>query len=265
MADIVIAGAEYHGVPSIQVPKVGGGMAEFTEGGGSPVLKFGVLRPDAELMKTYSYDKYIVADEGVDIPAYTTTSKTLLATAALEETYTVSYADYNWYILERCLTIPEYSVTTKAKGRAEWHMTMVAYELTEIPANTLHALITPSTYYTSRTVTLNSVSAFSRLVYWSSGTAVSAYSTAAYGTVQACVAPTLASGVITFNTPNFIVRGSTSYFTSTYMNALTDIRYQWVFEVYRAPKNNLNLDGWGQFTQAMHVVDCVNSPDHKLT
>ena len=38
MADIQIAGATFLGVPSIKVPKVGGGFAEYTEGSGEDTL-----------------------------------------------------------------------------------------------------------------------------------------------------------------------------------------------------------------------------------
>ena len=38
MADIQIAGATFLDVPSILVPKVGGGFAEYTEGAGEDTL-----------------------------------------------------------------------------------------------------------------------------------------------------------------------------------------------------------------------------------
>lgn len=84
-------------------------------------------------------------------------------------------------------------------------------------------------------------------------------------TYQAVVAPSITSGVLTINSPSVGVRGHTTYFTSTYFNALSDIRVQYVIEVYRAPKANLNLDGWGHSTQIAHVMNCVNSSTHKLT
>lgn len=49
------------------------------------------------------------------------------------------------------------------------------------------------------------------------------------------------------------------------MNATTDIRYQYIIDVYRSPKNNLNIDGFGIYTQADHIVDCVYSTNQKLT
>lgn len=227
-------------------------------------LKNGVLRPDAEKIKTFSYDKYITADEDITIPAYTTSSTVLKASEGLQETYTITYTNYNWYVIVKTLTIPEYSLTSKAKGRAEYAFSSTMYEAAEIPSNELKALSDPTKAYTSRTVSLLATGAFQRLVYWSSGTAISAYATAAYGTVQGIVAPTLSSGVLTINTPNLIVRGHTTYFTNTYFNALTDIRYQWIVEIWRAPKSNLNLDGWGQTTQAAQILDCVFSSSQKL-
>ena len=49
------------------------------------------------------------------------------------------------------------------------------------------------------------------------------------------------------------------------MNAMTDIRYQWIIQVYRAPKGNLNIDGWGQRQQILHIVDCVENNNMTLT
>ena len=95
------------------------GVTGTYSGGGSNPLKFGVLRPDAELIKTVSYDKYIVEDEEVTIPAYSTTAATLKASETLTDTVSVDLTTYNYYILIRMLTIPVYNITTPAKGRFE--------------------------------------------------------------------------------------------------------------------------------------------------
>lgn len=286
--NITIMGASYPDVPAVTLPKTGGGTARFDDCSvvtanasdvfsgkiivdssgnitpGTAALTVGTLRPDAELVKTFSYDKYITADEGITIPEYTTTQTTLKATETLQETYTITYTGYNWYVLLKTLTIPEYSVTSKAKGRQEYHFSSTMYEVVDIEANTMKAISDP-TKNVSRSVTFPATGVNHRLVYWSSGTAIAAYSTSAYGAHQNIVAPTYSSSVITFNTPDLRVRGSTSYFVNTYMNALTDIRYQWVIQVYRAPKSNLNFDGWGQVSQARHIISCAQSSTHKLT
>ena len=63
MSSLIIAGNTYPDVPSILVPKDGGGYAEYTEGGGSGgAVKMGVLRPDAELVDKWTMDQYAVAD-----------------------------------------------------------------------------------------------------------------------------------------------------------------------------------------------------------
>lgn len=229
---------------------------------GTPTLVPYAIRPDAELIQTYTYDKYINADEEVTIPAYTTTATSLKATENLSPTITLDYTNYNYYLAVRTLSIPEYSVTSKAAGRMEYHFTSYMYELAEIPANSFITLVDNTTKITSRTIAASAYSMI-RALYWSSGTAIKTASTS-YGVYQTVQAPSISSAVMTVKSPVLYVRGSTTYFTKTYMNALTDIRYQYVINVYRAPKNNLNIDGWGLEHQALHILDCVNSNTHKL-
>ncbi len=161
------------------------------------------------------------------------------------------------------LTIPIYSVTTKAKGRVEYQISSVIYEYTEIPANSLIALL-DGTVYASRTATL-CANAFNRCLYWTSASALAIANTAAYGTYQTVTASAASSGVLTINSPAFGIRGSTTYFTSTYFNKLTDIRYQYVIKVYRVPKENYNYNGWGGLHNSMHIINCANSSGHTLT
>ena len=230
---------------------------------GTP-LTMGTIRPDATLIKTYSYDKMVVSDLGIVLPTYSTTATVLKASADLSETYTVDYSNYNYFILERMLTIPTYSVSTKAKGRAEYHINSAMYEITEIPADNFEAILN-GTKFGSRTASMVSAGNFYRLLYWSNGTTLATQATAAYGPYQAVVAPALSSGVITMKSPTIGIRGHTTYFTSTYFNAVSDIRVQYVFEIWRAAKNNLNVDGWGGFQNSMHIIECANSSNHKLT
>ena len=229
-----------------------------------PTLKYGVLRPDAELVKTYSFDKMAVADMNLTIPAYTTNVSTLKASEDLSDTYTVDYENYNYFILERALTIPTYSVSTIGKGRVEYHVNGTLYELTEIPANSFQAIIN-TTKLNSIATMMSQAGYFYRLIYWSNGSTLAAQSTTAYGTYQAATAPTVSNGVITMKTPTLGIRGHTTYFTNTYFNKVTDIRVQYVLEIYRSPKGNYNLDGWGGFQNMEHIIDCVNSQTHKLT
>lgn len=232
---------------------------------GSTNLVHYAIRPDAVLANSYTYDKYMNADESITMPSYSTSAQTIKASASLG-TITLDRDNYYYYIVERMLTIPTYSVTSVAKGRCEFHMGAHVFEIIDIPANTLHSLINPSLLYTSRLNTVTTVLATYRELYYSSGTALATYSTQAYGVCQAAVAPAISSGVVTINSPTVTCRGHSTYYSSTYANALTDVRAQYVIEVYKAPKNSsLGYDGWSNDQLMKQIITAVNSNTQKLT
>ena len=224
---------------------------------------FGTLRPDAEKVQTYTYDKLLVQDESITIPAYTTTSTTIKAGAALSTTYTTDYDNYNYYILERFVISPVYSSTSNAKGREEYNVTSTLYELTDIPPNNF--ISASGKVFTNHSVAMTATGNLTRTLYWSSGSAVSVYTSASYGLVQVAVAPTLSSGVITVNSPNINIRGNATYLSSTYWGYMTDIRAQYVIEIYRVAKATNAINGWGQTTQMQHILDCMSNNNWTLT
>ena len=253
------------GIEIVETPDSHGGT--IIEINGTPsvaTLNPWVMRPDAARVYTLSYDKYIVADEGVTFPAYTTTSQTLKASQTISPTVARDPANYNYYVAERALSIPEYSVTTKNKGRVEYSFASAFYEIVDYPANTISALLN-NTKVTALSYSIFSAGNNAGLVYWSSETALARYSSAAYGVAQTITGPTCTASAITIKTPALITRGHTTYFTNTYMNAVTDVRYQYIIEVYRAPKEHLSFDGWGLYNMSEHVMDCVHSSTRKLT
>lgn len=221
------------------------------------------LRPDAEIIQKYETDDYVNADLGVEIPEYSTSAKTLVAAANLKPTITVDTDNYSYLIAERFLTIPEYSVETLAKGREEYQFSSYIYEIGDIEPNSMHSLIGNKTI-TARNISYP-VKSLIRSIYWSSSSAIAVYTATSYGVAQVVAAPAISSNTLTVKAPSISLRGHATYFTSTFYNALTDIRRQYVIEVYRAPKNNLNIDGWDCSQQLNHIVSCVNTTNHKLT
>ena len=273
--DITLMGASYTAVPGVQLPKTGGGTALFTDvtgttataedvasgkvfyaadgtettgtssGGGTFTPIIGALRSDAELVDKWTMDSYAVADLGLTIPAYTTTATTLQASQTLD-TYTGDPTAYRYFITERILTTPEYSITTLAKGRQEYTLTAAMYEWLYNPSGQQPTIINPSKAYGvySQMIGL----AMTREVYWSSATAVGVYTSGAYCANQGVTAPTIASNkTITIKSPTIAIRGHTTYLTSTFMNAMTDIRCQYVIELWRVPLTG--IDGWSHGTQ----------------
>lgn len=229
-------------------------------------LKMGVLLPAAELVQTYSYDKYIVEDEGVTIPAYSTSTKTLKASASLT-TVNLYLANNDYYVLERFLTIPTYNTTTKQKGRPVYQIYTMAYEITSTPGNTFKD---GSTSYASRLTSVTTAGGAGRYIYWVSGTNISTVNTNSYGVYQTATAPTISSAssttpTLTLKSPTLQIRGHASYFTSAVWSTLTDIRYQYKIEVYRIIKSTYNLDGWNLTTQLDRLIECADSSSHKLT
>ena len=238
-------------------------LTDATSGGTVTLVPY-AIRPDADLIQTYAYDKYAVADEGWTIPAYATSAQTIHAAANLSPTVSVDFDNYRYIIVERFLSIPEYSVTTKGKGRQEYTFCNYVYEIGRAAANELATIIDPTKKITS-VQNMISTNSLYRLLYWTSSSAIALYATNGYGVYMTPQAPSVSGSTLTIKAPIFGARGSTTYFTSTYMNALTDIRYQYVIEVYRAPLDNLNVDGWEQDQMLQHTIECLNSADHKLT
>lgn len=288
--NITLLGASYPDVPSVLLPKTGGGTASFVDvtdttatasdvasgklfhaadgtlatGAASTRLTIGAIRPDAELVKTVSYDKWMIDDEVVEsLPAYTTTAQTLVASDSVG-TYTADVANYNYYYCIQMLAIPTYSTTSKAKGRVEWWAGVACYDMADIPENSFKTYDRVKTYTSVKRAHGQSQLSYN-LLYWSSTSAISLYSSGLYGIYMTVTAPSISSNTITLKSPAFNMRGSTTYFTSTFMNAVTDIRYQYVIRVYRSRKGDMNVDGWGMTQLWSQVIDGMNNNNWTLS
>lgn len=290
--NISIAGTNYNAVPSIQTPLQGGGTADFfdvsgttatasdvatgklfyaadgtlttgTSSGGSTTLTFGAIRPDAELLQTYSYDKYIVSDEEKTLPSYSTTAQTLLASSNLSPTITIDTSSYNYLTTIRGIAIPTYNRTTLGTGRQEYSLAFGMWEHVQTPANTFHAIVDTNKKYTS-TDNYMATETVTRMGYFSSASSFKIQQ-AQYGAYLAFTAPSVSSTTLTIKSPALNMRGSSTYFSSTYWGYVTDVRYQWIINVWRAPKGNLNLDGWFGWQFQTHILDNLYSNTHTLT
>lgn len=203
-------------------------------------LKHYTQRGDAERIQRWQVDDLWVQDLGNTKPTYSTTAKTLLTGASLTPTIATDHANYNYYILMRGLAIPIYD-NAQAKGRTDYDLSCYNYELNTQPANTIKSI--SGTAYASRHTVVQSLGSVGRTIYWTSASAITVLTNITYGFYITAQAPTYSSSAITVKAPNYGCRGHTTYCTSGNWSHLTDIRWQWVIDVYRAPKN-IATDGW---------------------
>ena len=221
-----------------------------------------LLRDDCTLVQKWTLDKLVVTDESKTLPAYSTAAQTVISAANLSPTITLDYANYKYYVLERFLTIPVYNTVTKEKGRPDCCLSSYLYEIVELEQNVLRSA-SGSPTYASRSVAIASQTV-TRAPYWSAASTMGIYTATTYTASQVASAPTVSSGVLTCIAPSLQMRGSTTYFTSSAWGKITDIRRQYVIEVYRSPKDHLNIDGWGSYQHMLKIAACINGTTNKL-
>lgn len=232
------------------------------------VLKNDILRPDATKVQTWKYDKYIVADEGITLPTtYSTTDTTLLASSTLD-TLNVDLDAYTYLLILRTLTIPEYNTDTLGAGREDYHFSSQFSEA--VSMNTTNRFISyadPSYNFDWRINTYSAYTYFARLNYWSDADNINSNSTYSYGARVVFHSQVLNgnNGTITVNSPDLKLCGHSSFLAQTYYEALTDIRYQWVLELYKAPIHNVDTDGWLLRENTIHISNDILNHNWTLT
>ena len=236
-----------------------------TASGGS--IKRGVIRPDEELVESWSYDKLWIEDEGETLPAYSTNAVTLKASEQLTVSHHWDLDNYKYFVLARGLVIPIYNISTIARGRVEWAESNGAYELVAIEPDTIPALVDPTKFITSRAVAwISSGGPFYRMPYYTNSAGqLSLYAATSYGVWCSLSSPSYASGQLYINSPAFFLRCQANVFDQPFYEALDDIRFQWKIELWREPIGSMQYDGWTANQEFEHILDCVKSASHTLT
>lgn len=242
-----------------------------------PTLTRGTLRPDATLFKEYSQDYYVVADKGVTLPSYTTSSATLVSTDNVED-LDIFDNDYDIVVTYRSLLYPIYNTSSKDAGRVEYYSQVC---MTEVLKNirgwkTLDGQIL--TLHDDSVWGLNT-KATSILAYWfsssqftmeSSATGTPSGSSIVNGIYESNFSTQLvnwgnSSQKISISYPGVRMKGNQYRFTETFWNAVTDVRVQQKIQVWKSPRGNMNLDGWELQTLLFSVRDDATSSTHTLT
>lgn len=231
-----------------------------------PQMQRSILRPDAVKVETWNYDKLWIAEEKETLPAYSTTAVTLKASEQLTVTHEWDLDNYKYFLLIRSLVIPIYNTNTIARGRVEWSESNAAYELVYPDSNRFRALVDPTKSYSSKALGwAASGGSFYRMPYFTNAVGqLSVYSATSYGIWCNISAPSYASGELKINSPILQLRCQANVFDQPFYEALDDIRFQWVIELWREPVGSLGYDGWVANQEFEKILDCVYSTDHKL-
>ena len=261
--DVTLWGASYSGCPSVLLPKTGGGAAPFFCD-----MKMGIIRPDAEMIQEWTYDKKIVDDEEKTIPAYTTNTATLLASSNLSPTITTDRDNYDYFVVLRGLAYPIYaSGTSMASAFPEYSLNAFFYEMLYTPIGAMKALngvISNS----ARLCNVTAMGNMGRLMYWTSASDVALNASSTYGTYINGQSPSVSTNAtrttLTVKTPQLNMRGHATYMSSAAWAAVEDVRYQWVQQLWRVARGN-GTNGWTSNSNMQHNIECTNTATHKLT
>lgn len=233
-------------------------------GGGTPIV-WGPIRGDAELAKSWTYDKLIVADEDIAIPSYTTTDTTLKSGAAFTAE-SLNFASYSYLLLYRSLAMPIYSDSTKSIGRQIYYAHSQSYRFVYIPQGAFdHDGTSADTTASAQVFSSIGNQSTNRLVYYNSASSIRLTNTRHAVSINLATNPTATSsstspydtGTLQITSPNLMVRGNSNYLNSTNWAKMTDIRYQYIFELWRVPQSN-SVHGWEVESQLRHILDCAN-------
>lgn len=223
-------------------------ITDITQGGDP---KDRIIRPDAELIQTFTGDEKIVEDLGLTLPAYKTSAQTIHTGTALTPTITVDTNNYCYYVIMHGLAVPIYSTETKQKGRCEYGICTYMHELAHVPASAIKT-IDGSKAYASQQRVVQAGGSAGRELYWSSASAIAVANNVTYGAYCTGQAPTISGTTLTVKAPIYGIRGNTSYMTSGAWGYMTDIHMQYEIQVWRAPSDT--LDGWQLATNLNHII-----------
>lgn len=249
-------------IDSLIAKKIVGGGG----GGGDSTISLG-LRPDAEKVFSKHVDRLAAEDDGVSLPAYTTSQKAILASTTLDDIITTDFNLYDYIILTRCLVIPVYNSNQIVKGRQEYCIQNFTTEITNYPKGTFKAISTDdiARWLTRAAENIRRVDTYTTVedwrVYWATESDLRVYESAVGG----CYAirpihalPTADQSTISLKTPAINIRGNDTYFSSAAWSMLTDVRYQYIIDVYRIPRDK-SIKGWALGSAISNIAENVRS------
>ena len=237
------------------------GEANGSGGGTSASLVEFAIRPDAELIKTWLYDKKIVSDEGATMPVTASSNVKMKASTSLE-TVSVDFSQYDYYLYAYMVAIPVYSGSVSGFVSQDWAAQCVCREIVSVSADEIYTLEGehPSSAYRS------AIGATSALNICHNGDgSVKAASGSGYGCNFTWKQPTIGDNSIEVLSPDLVIRSSNAYYDESCLAVTSDVRYQYIYKLYRAAKGNMNFDAWAVTQGFKHISTNVHTNNGTLT
>lgn len=210
MVDITIAGASYTSVPSIIIPKTGGGDAQFYDRD----IALDFMGIDAEFVKNVYDTTTALKNTLYNGWTPSTTAKTIVTSVSLTDKFAADTADYDYYLKWRFDTNIQYTSTVTLKTIPIRNCIELYQAIIKRPSS--FANITAEVYNSNACVTFFTAPFIE--YYNSSGTRTFAY-TGSYGFYIGATAATFSNSTtdapsITIKTPTITARCSTTYFAT---------------------------------------------------
>lgn len=254
--NVTIAGASYPDVPSIIVPKTGGGSAEFFDMSGENAW----LGAGAEIIATDFYSKVDTLNN-TTYPSWTpsSTANVCVSTQTLSDAkFTATDLDeYAYYIEYWCGIDVAYTGSPTQKALPLLGRSAMISEIGRRPGS--WTAISGGTFATNTNMNFP---AYSFLRYYGTTTGSVTYTWAAsYGLyfgmpTHTISSTTAASPTITPKTPTMSARTSTTYMSAASANAIDQANTKWWIlgkRIYRVKRDGI-LDGYYK-----RQVACINA------
>lgn len=210
--NVTLQGADYPNVPSIIVPKTGGGTAEFID----MDVDLGWMGPNAVHVGTIYSKDYTLADTGFNTWTPSTTATVIVATGAVSQTQVVDLEHYEYLVRWRCEFINALKSGATKKAQIEKQLGSHWQSIHRRP----YGLDNITSLTDSRNYCTNTYATSTLLVYWNTSGTKTWTTTNSYGIYQTYQAATLSSNTsltptVTFNYPSISARCYSSYFSTT--------------------------------------------------
>ena len=210
MKDITLLGVDYSDVPSVVLPKTGGGTAKFID----MDVDLGWMGPNPAHVGTIYSQTYTLDQTEFDTWTPSTTAKVIVATGAVSQTQVVDLEHYEYLVRWRCDFRNALNTGATKKAQIDVQTASHWQHIHRRP----YGLANIETMTDTRNYCTNMFGTSTLLVYWNTSGTKTWTTTNSYGIYQTYQAATFNNNsttpTVTFNYPSITARCYSSYFAT---------------------------------------------------